>query len=407
MKKVFLSLFLGCLLLGTGLNVYAREPYHVTVVVGPEIAKVSEPNIIDMVRELKTSALEEVLPFYTPVTPVLFDFNLRGIDAIASYAANSTTLNVQIPQLGINESFSGATRDDSLDLFRDFLKNNGNNNQKILKNYAKLTAIDPIAGNPNSLMSQMAQSDYSFGRLSPLAGCSCCWSSQPIVHQFQLGLNTGRAFADEFDTTLISLPLRYSYSPCLNWAFILDAPMTLIKNGGAYSVFSSLGFGFRIPIIRDWSLTPTLRAGVGGSADLTTGGAFVSAGLTSNFGYPISNYVLTMTNYAGYFSSTPLHLGGINFDYHLHNYIFKNGVVFTTCNGFEFYNRLINFNMTFTDTVLEGDPLFIEHYDEVGVALIINGINPYLDYDCLSLGISYQFGQEGYKGYYMNLLYQF
>ncbi len=206
-------------------------------------------------------------------------------------------------------------------------------------------------------MSQMAQSDYLLGRLSPLSGCDCGWSAQPIVHQYQAGLNVGRAFSREFDTTVVTLPLRYSYSPNLDWAFILDAPITYFRNGGASSVFGSLGVGVRIPILHGWSLTPTLRGGFGGSLDLCTSGNFFSTGLTSVYNYKINEYVLSMTNYVGYFTSTNLWLTGVNFNYHLHNYIFKNGLSLTSCQGFTICNKPLNFSISFVDTCFAKDCL--------------------------------------------------
>lgn len=390
------------------LNVYIQghEPYQANVTVNSASAHVSAPNLVDLTRDLKTTSLELLIPFYTPISPVSIDIDLRGIDALTAFQANSTTLDVEIPQLGIAESFTGATRDDSLKLFKDFIRDAGNHHE-LLRAYAKFSPIDPIAGNPNSLMAQMGQADYLLGHLSPLSGCDCGWNAQPIVHQFQVGTYVGRAFSHEFDTTTVTLPLRYSYSPDLHWAFILDAPITYNRNGGASSIFSSLGVGLRVPIISEWSLTPTLRFGAGGSLDLCTSGSFVLAGLVSDYHYKFFNYVFSLTNYAGYISSTNLWLTGVNFNYHLHNYIFKNGISLTTCQALCLCQRPVNFSFSFIDSYFTKDPLYIRHYDEVGFSIIINGINPYLNYDCLILGFAYQFGQKNYKGYYFNLAYQF
>lgn len=398
---IFLSLFLFL-----EASLAAREPYHATVTVGSASRSVSDPNLVDLTRNLKTASLELLIPFYTPVSPVSIDINLRGILALTSFAANSTTLVVEIPQAGITQTFTGATRDDSLKLFKDFVRDGGDKH-RLLRAYSKFSPIDPIAGNPSSLMALMAQADYLIGRLTPLSGCDCCWSSQPIVNLFQSGLNVGRAFSKKFDTTVISLPLRYSYSPHLDWAFIIDAPFTYIRNGGASSIVGSLGLGVRVPITAAWSLTPTFRMGAGGSLDLCTAGSFATLGLTSVYNYKIDEYVLSMTNYAGYFTSTNLWLTGINFNYHLHNYIFKNGLSLTSCRGFTLCDRPFNFSISFVDTCFTKDRLFINHYDEIRVSLFTTCLNPCLEYDCLSIGLAYQFGQKNYRGYYLNLAYQF
>lgn len=388
------------------ISLQARQPYHATVTVGVAKETVSAPNLVDLKRDLKTSNLQKAIPFYTPNTPATLNFNIRGIIALAAFPADSSTLLVQIPQAGITQAFTGATRDDSLTLFKDFIRDGGTHH-KILKAYARFSPIDPIAGNPNSLQSQMAQADFLLGHLSPLSGCDCNWTAQPIVHQYQTGLYAGRAFSKGFDTTVVTLPLRYSFSPNLKWAFILDAPLTYLRNGGASSVVGSLGTGFRIPILNEWSLTSIVRFGFGGTLDLCTSGCFASTGVTSVYNYKISDAVLTMTNYAGYSTSTNFWLSGVNFNYHLHNFIFKNGLSVTTCKGYVFCNRPINLSLSFVDTYFARERLFIRHYDEVGVSLIANQLIPYFNYDCLSLALSYQFGQKRYKGYFFNLTYQF
>lgn len=385
----------------------ARQPYRARATVGVDSVFVTDPNVNSLMKDLKTASLEQLLPIYTPTSAISIDINLRGIGVITAFAANSTTLTLDIPQIGISTSFTGTTRDDSVTLMKDFLKNAANDNPKFFKAFARYSPIDPIAGNPNSLMAAMAQGDYLFGNLSPLSGCDCCWSAQSIRHQFQVGLNVARGLTETFETTSINIPLRYSYSPDRKHAFIIDMPQTLNKYDGAYSLAGSLGFGFRIPITHQWSLTPTLRFGLGGSADLESGGTFFATGIVSNYNYAFCEYVLSVTNQATYFTSTPLHLGGINCDYHLHNFVFKNGIALTSCQGIEFCCRIFNCKLTFIDSAFVGDSLYMEHYDEIGVSLITYPMNRCIDYDCLSLGIAYQFGQKNYRGYNINAVYQF
>lgn len=403
MKKI-LAAIIAILYLNQ--NLYARQPYHTTITVDTVSASVSDPNLVDLSRDLQTDAIEVLIPIYTPVSPVSFDINLRGIQALASFAANSNVLTVEIPQTGISQTYEGATRDDSIALFKESIRDGGPRH-KLLRAYAKYSPIDPIAGNPNSLMAQMAHSDYAMGTLSPMAGCSCGWTAQPILHQFQMGLEGIRAFSSGYDTTAVTFPLRYSYSPDRRSAFIIDAPLTYFRNGGASSIFGTIGFGLRYQVNKMWSLTPIFRLGSGGSLDLCTSGNFVALGLTSVLQTNYGGFVWAMTNYAGYFSSVNLWLSGINFNYHLHNYIFKNGITITSCEGFNLCGRNMNASFAFVDTCFTKDKLFIQHYDEITAMLIVSGLNPCLDYDCASIGFTYQFGEKHYRGYSIKLIYQF
>lgn len=384
----------------------AREPFHAGIQVDQETARVSAPNLVDLNRSLRTSGIQDLIPIYTPTSAVAIGFNIRGLEALTSFAENSTTLNVYIPNANIIESFTGSTRDESLTLFKSFIKE-GRSLKKLLKAYARYSPIDPIAGNPNSLMNQMGEADYLIGRLSPLAGCECSFSAQPILHQFQLGLNPARSFTDGYDTTIVTMPLRYSYSPDGNWAVILDAPLSYLRNGGASSIVGSLGMGLRVPLTTDWSLTPIFRFGSGGTLDLCTSGNFASAGLTSVFNYSLSDYVVSLTNYGGYITSVNFWLTGLNFNYHMQKGIFKNGLAIGTCQGFNFLNHSLNFRLGFVDTYITGGGLFIKHYDQVDIAMFTTGINSCLDYDCFEATFSYQWGERSYKSYNFGLIYQF
>lgn len=406
MFKSLINLCLACLFLASGIDLSAREPYEAVITVDSASATVSAPNLVDLKRDLSTPEIKKLIPFYTPDSAVSFDIDLRGIDALTSFAENSTTLVVDIPQANIFETFTGSTREESLALFKEYIRDAGKHH-RLLKAYARYSPIDPIAGNPNSLMAQMGQADYLMGHLSPLSGCNCGWHAQPIVNQAQLGAYLGRSFAGGFDTTSVTVPLRYSYSRDLNHAFIIDAPLTYLRNGGASSLVGSLGVGFRWPVWNGWSLTPIVRFGAGGSLDLCTAGAFGSGGITSEFDYKINEYVLSLTNCASYITSTNLWLSGVNFNYHLHNYALKNGVSFTTCEGWSLCDRTVNMSFSIVDSFFGGNGLYIRHYDEIGLFFIMDGLNNCLGYDSLSIGFAFQFGQHNYKGYALNLAYQF
>lgn len=403
MNRFFCLVLLGLIFQGCFIEGY--EPYRAQVTVDDVTGHVRAPNLVDLNRELKTSSLVDLIPIYTPVSPVSMQINLRGLVANAAFATGSTTLVFTVPNSNIIETFTGGTRDESLILMKEFIKE-GRSIKKLLKGYTRYSPIDPIAGNPKSLISEMADSDYKMGHLYPFSGCGC-YEAQPVVHQFQAGFNVGRAFAHEFDTTSVAIPFRYSYSPNLRWALILDAPLEYYRNGGASSIFLSIGTGVRLPITESWSLTTMARMGSGGSLDLCTSGNFVGGGVTSVYNLKICDYVASLTNYAGYLASTNLWLTGINFNYHLKSFVFKNGLSIVSCSGFSLWERTFHLKAEIKDTYFANSRLFINHYDEVSFALIAPCLNPCLSYDCLTTEFAFQWGQKGYKGYQLNIVYQF
>lgn len=386
----------------------AKDPYKATYTVGTASDSVSTTNIIDLAKDLATAEIQKKIPSYTSTSAISIDLNLRGLDATASYPASSTVLTVQIPQEGVSMTFSGSTREESNRLFEEYYLTGGHNLSDWRKIYAEETPIDPIAGNPNSLLALMAQADYNLGRLDLQSGCfECSWSSQAVNNQFQLGVSVGKAMINGWDTIVITAPFRYSYSSCSRWALIFDLPITFLDNGSAWSVDGSVALGLRIPVIYTWTLTPEVRWGLGGSLSLATLGSFIDAGVNSNVNIPISNFVLGITNFAGYYGTIPLNWGGIRFNYELTNAILKNGIRLTTCNELCICNIPFNFDFTFTDSLFLGDKLYIEHYDEVGFSVICNRLNSLVKRDSLIFGASYQFGEKGYNAYTGSVAYQF
>ncbi len=404
MKNFILPIALLTLVVTQSLE--AKKPFQAEVSVGTSIATVSATNLVDLSRDLKTQGIQKLIPLYTPTSATSIGINLRGIGIISAFQANSTVLDVAIPVAGIQTSFTGGTRDDSIALFKEYLRDGGTKH-KLLKAYARYSPIDPVAGNPTSLIAELGRSDYAMGRLTPKSGCDCCYPAQPVRHQFQVGVQAARYFAKEFDTTSVALPLQYSFSPDFQQAFIIDAPLIFHDNGGAYSLIGSIGLGYRLPVTSNWSLTPIVRWGSGASLDLATSGSFVSSGLTSVYNFIIPQGVIAMTNYASYLTSTNLWLSGVNFNYRIQSWVFKNGLSFNTCEGYNCFGIPLDFGLSFVDTQFTAHHLFIRHFDEVTVSLITSGINPCLDYDDLSINLGYQFGQQGFRGYLFSCLYHF
>ena len=100
----------------------ARQPYHATVTVDTTSGTVSDPNLLDLTHDLRAASLQILVPNYTPTSAASIGINLRGIEALAAFPTNSSTLIVTIPQTGDLETFTGTTRDESLALFKEFIR---------------------------------------------------------------------------------------------------------------------------------------------------------------------------------------------------------------------------------------------------------------------------------------------
>ena len=169
--------------------------------------------IDDLVNSLDNNGLRSIVPSYTNTSAASAVLSVRGLPATATYAANSTTLRFQVPSLNIDLSFTGATRDQSQDRFFEFLKGKGSGIvSDLLKGLAAKTPLDPVAGNPNSLMAQMAGASFSQG----LGGGAAPGSTTVAVDakdgsqvRFGLGARFGRYNQGDFKSQTFTVPLSF------------------------------------------------------------------------------------------------------------------------------------------------------------------------------------------------------
>ncbi|MDX1451391.1 MAG: hypothetical protein R3183_02455 [Oleiphilaceae bacterium] len=118
----------------------------------------------DAFDQLTTARLQAALPSYTdPASTATMQLDFRGLDMNFSFqTSGSTELTMSIPALGINESFTGSSRDDSKDLLVEYFKGAGLASiERIQKELVRVSPVDPIAGNPNSLMSSQMANDFA------------------------------------------------------------------------------------------------------------------------------------------------------------------------------------------------------------------------------------------------------
>lgn len=409
-KKLFLSELNVCFLfffLAFTPLANAKEPYHASIRVQQCKASTSAPNLVDLTNQLKAAALNQLLPIYTPVSATLLQFNLRGIFADAAFAENSPTLTVYYPQINKKELFQGATRDESLKLFKDSIRDGGEG-KALLKAYPIYSPIDPIAGNPLSLQASMLRADYLLAELSACSSrCRENVECSGNIKPFMGGAGFARGFSKGFDATIAKLPLRYVCQFKQNSSFIFDLPLAYQNNGGASSMQGSFGLGFQRPLTDRWSVTAVSRAGCGGSLDLCTGGTLVSFSLVSEYAFSISKYELAMINCIGYSTSINFWLTGINFSYNLHNIVSRNGIRLSSCEEFSLLGCPFNFSLGFADNYFAKDRLYIKHFDELSCSFTVDDLRVGDLKGCLSVCFSYQFGQRSYQGYLFDLNYFF
>lgn len=377
--------------------------FNASLCVEGEFAGKSFNNIQDLLDVVNTNNLRQLFPTYDEnVSQGRFVLDVRGLPAILEYERNSTQLLFTVPSLGISQTFNGATRDNSNDQFEDYIKKNGSD---ILKELLKVSPVDPMAGNPTSVQTQMAINDYD-------AGFDTMHDASAPGSAFGLGARFGSYTMGGFKQNVYTLPISYAYTFANHDVLSFRLPLTFIETDGANSYQGLLGVSYKKNISSRWALTPSIGYGMTGSSDLGSFGHIVSGSLTSDLMlYDNGKYSLSMGNMVGYYLTLPVSMADYKVNYNLQNIITRNGLLLSIPLQKNFLNREFSFDFFVTGTWFFGDALYNNNYQEVGFSFgprrSVDKLAPNVSSQTLSLGLKYVRGDRDTGGVQLNFGYRF
>lgn len=106
-------------------NAGAASIFDATVTSEGTTYSVATDNVTDIINEFDNTSIGSQIPAYSSSSAVTGVMNFRGIPMNMSYAANSTAMTMQIPATGLNITFTGTSREDSVELLKDWFKTAG------------------------------------------------------------------------------------------------------------------------------------------------------------------------------------------------------------------------------------------------------------------------------------------
>lgn len=322
-----------------------------------------------VVNALKGTNLNQIVGAYTDVSPATANINFRGLPVRAVFAANSTRLDFQIPGINLARSFQGATRAASAQQLLDYLQRQGSDVSTAL---ARRSLVDPVAGNPTSLTSRMIGRDFlgatGIGGFSSDNAASAGAAAEAVPNAVTVGGEFSHASAGGYDISTVTLPINYTaFFADPRYSLTLDLPLTYSDVQGAAGAQASFGAGFRFPVLENWYLTVSARAGVAGSVDLASGGIAYSGSVTSLYNLYFGDYKVLIGNSVGVIKTDSLSVGSVSVGPKLTNVPLINGIGVEGSLPWTLFDRPTSWETYVVDTYFAGDRLAIQHYDELGV----------------------------------------
>jgi len=341
----------------------------------------------------------------------------RGLPINLAYGANSNTLTLDIPSIGVSETFTGANRDKSIDALTDWLKKDGGSTvEKMMKELAKVSPVDPIAGNPNSMMGLSVSNDFSNGFMNVASKQTTpTTSTTSSSNNIMIAPTYSSLDVDGTKSDSYTLPLAYSFNfdrdSRENITFSI--PVTYVEVEGAKSGSLGLGLAYSKPVTDDWVLTPAVSYGVAGSVDLGSFAQVVSTSLTSSYSWGLpSDLTLSMGNMVGYYTTVKFIDNDYAYDPGIQNIVYRNALMLNIpTNGFINDTSLETFVI---DTRYTGTDLYMEEYQEYGLSYGYDSINLNVLSDntkdairrSLKIGLSYLNSSKG-NGFKVNFGFTF
>lgn len=344
---------------------------------------------------------------YTDTSAADVQIRFRGIPIELSVARDSNTLVFRLPTVGIERSFTGASRQESYDQLRSYLRDNQDSLiRELLREPTRITSNDPIAGNPISLMAQMGAQDFADASgLTPRGGAS----SGGQQGLFGVGLDAETWKLGNADARLYRLPLSYSFSLQNGYRLIVSAPLFRSESEGVDSYGGSLGASLVIPVVNDaWTLTPALRAGIGGSQDIGSVASLYSLSMTSRYLWRFEGDVLLgMTNQFSVYKSHTVDAGDLHLDYGLSNQMLRNGLDLGGPLQDTFLGNGARWRAWIIDTRFYGDELYSMNWQEYGISVGTRVSSGQYFSEQMNLGLTYTNGENDVRGVRLNFGYRF
>lgn len=398
----------------------AEDNFNITVDANGETGSVGTVTLEEFADlAFRSSGLQDVNAAYDEESPADVRLDFRGLDIFIRYPTEGGTVELDIPDLDVLEVFDAAEiREANEDALETYLETDEDGTlSRILAYLIAETATDPVAGNPASLQAQMIAQAFGLG--TGLGGAPGFDTADPDADEEQetgrrniygLGARLGRYQIDGNDIDTIELPftlVRPLSDP--RFAVVLDLPLTYTETNGAESVSAALGVGMRLPVTTNWSLTPSIRLGAVGSADLGSLAVLYGANLASRYEFGLGATEVTIGNMLSYIAATGASrtVDDFEIDYDLQNTVSRNGLGVSGPLDFELFGLPTTWALDVVNTRIFGDDVFIDDYTDIALSVGSKASRNGLTWDSVRLGVTYTVGAHDFEAVKVNFGYQF
>ncbi len=325
--------------LGSTIPARAGELFQLDAASSTTTVNAGGSSLINLVDHLSNNTQQ-----FTPLANQAFSANLNyaGIPSAFKFqqsfdSSGNRILSFAVPSVGLHQTFSSANGSLNTQL-ENYLKKDG---------LADLTAFQAVVnhdsfagivdGNPMAATSLLEDAGYREFALhvSPLDldGREFSTDGGHVVSRYWADggvLDAGGTTGTYVDLTLAT---EIHFNDFIGLSFTTPLRYQTLKSADIFMGGEVIGLPITIipakggPIT--WQITPAVQGAAAGSQDFVSGGLLYGAQINSSLSLDLAGFVFTLADNAGYDHGANLDIAGYNFNTHVNQLIFKNGLEVT------------------------------------------------------------------------------
>lgn len=341
---------------------------------------------------------------YTETSAAMAQGRFNDINLVLSFSSASRTLAYNFPELGMNGTFTGATRQASEEQFIDFLKK-GNILGKVLHYQAEHTSSSALTG-AGGLIPMLGTTDFAtgFDTASKITTGGNAGTPNNLIG-VGLGYSSYNVDGGGEKVKTTSLPLSYTYrsGDDARRQVVFSLPIMEATTGNAHAYNFGVGLAIRLPVTDHWTLAPGVRYSAVASKDRATLSTVESGSLMSTYVIPMNGMDLAVGNMVGIYKTGKFQNRDYSFDPGIKLKMTRNGLMVSTPASLLGKEMAAEFSLI--DTRYLGEKPFVNNSQEIGITIGTNR-NATNRHSFLRAGASYVRSNVT-KGFTTNLGYWF
>lgn len=284
-----------------------------------------------LVNRLSITDFRAEFDSYTDNAAVTTSSVWNGVVVNASFAADSTALSLSIPDLQVNESFVGSTREQSITMLKNWYNQNSDLVSRMLRQQAANSPNSLITGS-NGLLQSMVATDFAtaFSENESRGGSNAASAGNAAPSSpLGLGVVLSHMKVAGVQQTAVGIPISYTVRNDIDprRQALLRADLSALRSGGAMGYQARFSAGYQFPMSDEWKLAARGTVGFVGSQDAATLATMIGGSIASSYTLEFDGFDLSIGNMLGYYQTLSAKAESVSVNPGIKNTALRNGII--------------------------------------------------------------------------------